>query len=68
MSKVIKAKVQFKDPDLTYALQDQGMSEEAADKIRARAEFGEYFSFEIHFDSRTGKVLGAKQLDSSDGA
>lgn len=60
MAKSVKTTVQFKDPDFVDGLLDNGMADAAGNKVRAKGEFGEYFTLELQFDSTSGQILSAR--------
>lgn len=62
MPKLVKATIEFKNPDFTSDLQDRGMTEAAAKKVSSKAQFNEYYSFELQFDAESGQVLGVRQV------
>lgn len=59
--KIVKTRVSFKNPDLVYSMK---LSERAQQVISDKAEFGEYFTFELSFDADTGECVGARQLNA----
>lgn len=62
-TKSCKATFKFKDADFLDQL--DGITPKAEKRIASKSLFGEYFSFEVHFDAETGEIAHCRQVKAT---